>query len=381
MRYHIFLSHSHRDNAFCHRVVDHIKRSLPDADIFYDQRTIIGGDEWMRRVQREIIERPIFIIILSPNSVESEWVREETNLAISEAMNRRERRIIPIRHQDCDIAHLAALLLNRQIIDCAQDESLGLRRLVDALQHSFSPERPPIVEQTLQHWHEVVWLCDNALAHLPRRHDILMIKANALRALRKSVSAPGVFDHAARMSLSAAAALGARGDVLWRLGRYAEAVAAYNHALQVNPNSPAIWYHAALALFHLGRRTEAYSACDKALQLDSNNSLLWSAKGALLYWGRRYTEAVHAYDQALRLNSINIHALNGRAMALWAQRRYAEAVADCEYVLALCPANDEAVRTRQFALYALGRVHEAEQRVPNSGVTDRHSPIAASWGV
>src|SRR5690242_15887224 len=97
----IFLSHSHLDNDFCQRVVEHIKRSLPDADIFYDERTIIGGDPWMRRLQHEVIARPIFIVILSPNSVESEWVREETNLALSEAMKHRERRIIPIRYREC----------------------------------------------------------------------------------------------------------------------------------------------------------------------------------------------------------------------------------------------------------------------------------------
>jgi hypothetical protein len=112
----IFISHASSDNAFCHKLFDFLKHELPNSDIFYDDNELTAGDEWIRRIQHEVLKRPLFIVVLSPRSVVAEWVREETNLALSRSIiDKGKRRIIPIKIANCDVDLLAPLLTTRQI--------------------------------------------------------------------------------------------------------------------------------------------------------------------------------------------------------------------------------------------------------------------------
>jgi hypothetical protein len=83
----IFVSHSHHDNTVCRQIVADLRRSFPDAAIFYDESELRAGDEWQERIQREVIAAPIFIVILSSHSVVARWVKTETNLALNLAMD------------------------------------------------------------------------------------------------------------------------------------------------------------------------------------------------------------------------------------------------------------------------------------------------------
>ncbi len=120
----IFISHSHLDNRECRDLVDFIAGQFPGADIFFDESNLHGGDDWMQRIQREVIARPIFIVVLSRHSVVAEWVREETNLALSRAVSDKvHRKVIPVQVdpglQLRDIDQLAPLLTTRQILNFA----------------------------------------------------------------------------------------------------------------------------------------------------------------------------------------------------------------------------------------------------------------------
>jgi formylglycine-generating enzyme required for sulfatase activity len=117
----IFVSHSHHDNLVCRQIVDDMRQSFPDAPIFYDESELHAGDEWMERIQREVINAPIFIVILSPHSVVARWVKTETNLALNLAMEDPSRKIIPVsidaRVDKTAIMQFVPLLILRQIID------------------------------------------------------------------------------------------------------------------------------------------------------------------------------------------------------------------------------------------------------------------------
>jgi TIR domain-containing protein len=131
----IFISHSHHDNYFCRRLVAALRHSFPEANIFYDESELRGGDDFVRRIPGELMKRPIFIVVVSDRSVISPWVQEETNIALREAITDQRRRVIPLLYREGDMDMLNPLLRSRQIIDCAyQDESLGFAQLVSVLQ-------------------------------------------------------------------------------------------------------------------------------------------------------------------------------------------------------------------------------------------------------
>jgi tetratricopeptide (TPR) repeat protein len=425
--YRIFVSHSHHDNDFCRRVVDYIKHGLPGADVFFDERELIGGDEWMRRIQHEVIDRPMFVVILSPNSVESSWVREETNLALSEAMKHRERRIIPVRYQDCDVTRLAALLLNRQIIDCASpDESTGLRQLVDALRRSSSPELAfthasgPGEAQHLatqvhtaystRNWEETIRLGRVALQLQgnERNGDILgevgialIESGNVDEGSRKLDAAlivqatradfwqararllckdPNRIDDAIA---SWESALGLTRDVAQKLeilGEMFEAVAPTKRStdalkiademIRLSPNSAEGWTYRGQELARFGRSEEAIAANDRALALNPDDARLWRENGQLLLAIGKLDQAIAAYDRALALNPNDEAGWSAKARALTALSKYEDAIAAADLALALAPQDTGMWVAKGDALRAMGRYDEA------LGVYDRALAVA-----
>ncbi len=120
----IFLSHSHKDNLFCRPFVAHLRAALnlsdPD-DIFYDEATLHLGDAWLERIQHEVLARPVFLVILTPNSVAADYVRTETNLALRETISHRDERwIVSILAEECEPNQLAPLLGNYQMANFAR---------------------------------------------------------------------------------------------------------------------------------------------------------------------------------------------------------------------------------------------------------------------
>ena len=84
----IFVSHSHFDNAICRQLVTDLRAAFPGTHVFFDETELHAGDEWLDRIQHEVVAAPIFIVILSPHSVVAKWVKTETNLVLNLAMIR-----------------------------------------------------------------------------------------------------------------------------------------------------------------------------------------------------------------------------------------------------------------------------------------------------
>lgn len=106
----LFISHSHEDDDFGRRLVQDL-RTVLDSDesaVWYDsQGGLRGGDSWWQTIQAEIEARSVFIVILSPASMNSEWVRNEIDIAwaLRNAAKTKgySRIIIPVIWQACDI--------------------------------------------------------------------------------------------------------------------------------------------------------------------------------------------------------------------------------------------------------------------------------------
>jgi tetratricopeptide (TPR) repeat protein len=188
-----------------------------------------------------------------------------------------------------------------------------------------------------------------------------------------------------------------RGHVLYRAGRYPEALAAYDAALEARPADPAAHRWRAEALLRLKRYAEAVQAFDRCLknggapsariyqaralarvQLGDHGAAaddftlalgLTPADAALLlhrgqaHLACRAAElAVRDFDEVLRRDPGNGFAYNGRAAARAQSGQYREAVADAEEALRLGPPTARLVYNAACVYaQAAGRL-EAEQR-------------------
>ncbi len=97
----IFVSHSHQDNDFGKRLVHDVRLALGgrEESVWYDASGgLHSGDEWWKVIRQEMEQRPIVIVILSPNAMASEFVNKELDMAVLEG-----KQIIPVLWQPCKV--------------------------------------------------------------------------------------------------------------------------------------------------------------------------------------------------------------------------------------------------------------------------------------
>src|SRR5207245_3564621 len=99
----IFVSHSSKDEKFCLQLVEDLRRVLKDDDaVWYDARGgLHGGDTWWRKIVAELTTCDVFIVVLSPDAVESPWVNDEIDLAWRQKNSPARLRIIPVLYRPC----------------------------------------------------------------------------------------------------------------------------------------------------------------------------------------------------------------------------------------------------------------------------------------
>src|SRR5579883_720923 len=237
----IFISHSHLDNRECRDLVDFIAGQFPGADIFFDESNLHGGDDWMQRIQREVIARPIFIVVLSRHSVVAEWVREETNLALSRAVSDKvHRKVIPVQVdpglQLRDIDQLAPLLTTRQILNFAPGAPASARDdLLRVLRGEISGEAPRVDPQQVAELETARDLANQVHTEIAAQHWL-----TAAKIARRAVTLPG--------NDRDAALWGELGLALLRTQDFLGANSALDTAVQVNRYRADLWRLKAQAL-------------------------------------------------------------------------------------------------------------------------------------
>ncbi|MHB1462501.1 MAG: toll/interleukin-1 receptor domain-containing protein [Armatimonadota bacterium] len=97
----VFLSHSHADSQFVKRLAT----DLEDQGImtWYDEWDLALGHSLTIQIQEGIQSSGFFVVVLSPDSVSSDWVRTEWTAAFSHEMESRRIVVIPIWLVNCDI--------------------------------------------------------------------------------------------------------------------------------------------------------------------------------------------------------------------------------------------------------------------------------------
>jgi len=70
---HIFISHATADDAF----VRDLRQALESLglSVWVDSRNLRGGDKLAGQVEQAIEEAGQFLVVLSPNTITSPWVR------------------------------------------------------------------------------------------------------------------------------------------------------------------------------------------------------------------------------------------------------------------------------------------------------------------
>ncbi len=92
----IFISYSRKDIDFAKKLAGDLEKS--NYDVWWDITDLRGGDDWVRSLPAAIESSQFFIIVLTPNSIKSEWVQKEYTQALT-----LRKKIIPIMFESCDV--------------------------------------------------------------------------------------------------------------------------------------------------------------------------------------------------------------------------------------------------------------------------------------
>jgi tetratricopeptide (TPR) repeat protein len=182
-----------------------------------------------------------------------------------------------------------------------------------------------------------------------------------------------------------------RGNTLFRLGRYKEAITAYDRALQLKsdyqdakdahyrvsqinlaPYNSEVWYGEGLhlwclvpyikeeskklscleeSLFYI----EAIAAYNKALQIQPNNYQIWCAKGKALANLEEIEEAIYTFEKVLELKPDFYDVWYLQGTLLGKLGRLHDAIECFDKVLEANPSNQDALGCKAYALKSLNR--------------------------
>lgn len=124
----IFLSHSSKDKDFVRRLAEDLKaRQVP---VWYDEWDLKVGDSLSTKIQQGIKESGWLAVILSKNSVSSQWVQVELNSALATELEKRQVFVLPILIEDCEIP---LFLKDKLFADFRKDYNGGLQALLKRL--------------------------------------------------------------------------------------------------------------------------------------------------------------------------------------------------------------------------------------------------------
>lgn len=130
-----FLSHSSVDSAFANQVAEILRRH--GIAVWLSQRDIVGAQQWHDEIGAALRRCDWFILLLSPSSVQSVWVKREVLFALNE--RRYAEKIVPVLFQVCDHEQLSWTLSSLQFVDFTDHFENGYRALLKIWAVEYQP--------------------------------------------------------------------------------------------------------------------------------------------------------------------------------------------------------------------------------------------------
>ena len=97
----IFISHSHQDKPFVRRLATDLVQA--EIDVWIDEVEIRVGESLVAKIQEGIESSDFIAAVLSRSSIGSSWVREELHMALTDQINGKRVRVLPIKIDDCEL--------------------------------------------------------------------------------------------------------------------------------------------------------------------------------------------------------------------------------------------------------------------------------------
>lgn len=149
-----------------------------------------------------------------------------------------------------------------------------------------------------------------------------------------------------------------RGDELFQMQRFREAIACYDKTMQEMTDDYMVWFKRAMALENLREFEAAIESYDQVLQLRPQDYLAWYKRGKALEQLKRYETAIECYDKVIEFQPENYWAWHDRGRVLEELQRFEEAAASYDRTVQLKPSFNLAIEGRKRVLSQLKQVDQ-----------------------
>ncbi|MBM3943023.1 MAG: toll/interleukin-1 receptor domain-containing protein [SAR202 cluster bacterium] len=122
----VFLSHSSQDRPIATSIAETLRRH--GIATWFSETDILGAQQWHDEIGAALQRCDWFALILSPNFVNSIWVKRELLFALQQ--NRFVDKIVPILNVPCEFLRLSWTLPIFQMIDFTREFDSGCQDLL-----------------------------------------------------------------------------------------------------------------------------------------------------------------------------------------------------------------------------------------------------------
>jgi TIR domain len=122
----IFISYARAESAFVDKLEAEIK--LYGFTVWVDRSKLHAGQEWIDKIENAINECDVLIVVISPQSINSKYVKMEYRYA-----SKNGKKIIPLLSTSCP--QIPIDLTNLQQIDFQNTFDVGMKELLNTLRH------------------------------------------------------------------------------------------------------------------------------------------------------------------------------------------------------------------------------------------------------
>src|SRR5215469_15534229 len=117
----IFISYARTNSVFVDRLEAELKAL--GFDTWVDRRKIEAGQDWIDVLERAIERCDVMLVVLSPDSVQSKYVKKEYRAA-----QLQNKMVIPLEIEIC--SHVPFALTDIQLVDFKSNFAQGLGNLL-----------------------------------------------------------------------------------------------------------------------------------------------------------------------------------------------------------------------------------------------------------
>lgn len=125
---HVFISHAEADREVARRVAEGIQAA--GVAVWIDQWGLRAGDSIASRIEQVLSASDIVLVLLSPRSAASGWLRSELDTALAQELRQRAVTVIPALVETCEIP---PQLAGYSYVDLSSDFEAGMHLLIERL--------------------------------------------------------------------------------------------------------------------------------------------------------------------------------------------------------------------------------------------------------